>query len=197
MAKGALRYDLNTNSDRVRIRYPEGMSWLVGGALRLTGRRTSGVVSGKVTVQRVTLTQGLESASALVSSKEGISGPSTSSSFLRNLQFDIEAASTPDARMEWPGAELEADASLRVRGTWEHPILLGHIHLAVGRIVFCGQPLSSGARRRKFRESVPAGSGVERGSVHHDAAIRNYAEFQRARQQAGAGVSFRSAVASE
>jgi translocation and assembly module TamB len=136
--EGPLRYDLNTNSDRVRIRYPEGMSWLVGGALRLTGTTDSGVVSGKVTVQRVTLTQGLESASALVSSKEGISGPSTSSSFLRNLQFDIEAASTPDARMEWPGAELEADASLRVRGTWEHPILLGHIHLLSGELYFAG-----------------------------------------------------------
>ncbi|HEY2353251.1 MAG TPA: translocation/assembly module TamB domain-containing protein [Candidatus Acidoferrum sp.] len=136
--EGPLRYDLSTNSDRVRIRYPEGMSWLVGGALRLTGTTNSGVLSGKVTVQRVTLTQGLETASVLVSSKEGISGPSTSSSFLRNLQFDIEAASSPDARMEWPGAELEADASLRVRGTWEHPIILGHIHLLSGNLYFAG-----------------------------------------------------------
>jgi translocation and assembly module TamB len=80
----------------------------------------------------------LENASVLVSSKEGISGPSTSSSFLRNLQFDIEAASSPDARMEWPGAELEADANLRVRGTWEHPILLGHIHLLSGELYFAG-----------------------------------------------------------
>jgi translocation and assembly module TamB len=136
--EGQVRYDLNTNSDRVRIRYPEGMSWLVAGSLRLTGTTNAGMVSGKVTVQRVTLTQGLESASVLVSSKEGISGPSTNSSFLRNLQFDIEAASSPDARMEWPGAELEADASLRVRGTWEHPILLGHIHLLSGELYFAG-----------------------------------------------------------
>jgi hypothetical protein len=114
-----VRYDLSTNSDRVRIRYPEGMSWLVGGSLRLTGTPDAGLVSGRVTVQRVTLNQGLESAGALVSSKEGISGPTTNSSFLRNLQFDIEAGSSPDARMEWPGAELEADASLRVRGTWD------------------------------------------------------------------------------
>jgi translocation and assembly module TamB len=136
--EGPLRYDLSTNSDRVRIRYPEGMSWLVGGSLRLTGTTNSGVVSGKVVVQRVTLIQGLESASALVSSKEGISGPSTNSSFLRNLQFDVEAASSPDARMEWPGAELEADASLRVRGTFDHPILLGHIHLLSGELFFAG-----------------------------------------------------------
>jgi translocation and assembly module TamB len=136
--ENGIRYDLNTSTDRVRIRYPEGMSWLLGGNLRLAGTTNSGVVSGRVTVQRVMLTQGLESAGVLVSSKEGISGPTTDSSFLRNLQFDIEAASSPDARMQWPGAELEADANLRVRGTWEHPILLGHIHLLSGDLYFAG-----------------------------------------------------------
>jgi translocation and assembly module TamB len=136
--EGGVRYDLSTNTDRVRVRYPEGMSWLVAGSLRLSGTMNGGVVSGKVTVQRVTLAQGLESASVLVSSKEGISGPSTNSPFLRNLQFDIEGVSSPDARMEWPGAELEADASLRVRGTWDHPILLGHIHLLSGELYFAG-----------------------------------------------------------
>ncbi len=133
-----LRYDVNVRSDRVRIRYPEGMSWQVGGSLRLTGTPSSGVLSGRVVVERVTLTQGLEVAGVLVSSKGSISGPSTSSTFLRNLQFDIAALSGPDARMEWPGAELEAEANLRVRGTWEHPILLGHIHILSGDLTFHG-----------------------------------------------------------
>jgi translocation and assembly module TamB len=84
------------------------------------------------------LTQGLEVAGVLVSTKEGISGPSTSSPFLRNLQFDVEAVSAPDARMEWPGAELDAEANIRVRGTWEHPILLGHIHVLSGDLLFHG-----------------------------------------------------------
>ncbi|MGA2095614.1 MAG: translocation/assembly module TamB domain-containing protein [Candidatus Acidiferrum sp.] len=133
-----LRYDVTLRTDRVRIRYPEGMSWLMGGSLRLTGTPTSGVLSGKVTMERVTLVQGVDVASMLVSSKGSISGPSTSSAFLRNLQFDIAAGSTPDARMEWPGAELEAEANLRVRGTWEHPILLGHIHILSGDLTFHG-----------------------------------------------------------
>jgi translocation and assembly module TamB len=133
-----LRYDVTVRTDRVRIRYPEGMSWLAGGSLRLTGTPTAGVLSGKVTVERVTLTQGLDVAGVLVSSKGSISGPSTSSPFLRNLQFDIAAVSAPDARMEWPGAELEAEANLRVRGTWEHPILLGHIHILSGDLSFHG-----------------------------------------------------------
>ena len=133
-----LRYDVTVRSDRVRIRYPEGMSWLLGGALRLTGTLNGGTLSGRVTIERVTLTQGLEVAGLLVSAKEGITGPSTSSPFLRNLQFDVEAVSAPDARMEWPGAELRAEANLRVRGTWEHPILLGHIHILSGDLYFAG-----------------------------------------------------------
>ncbi|HEY6945600.1 MAG TPA: translocation/assembly module TamB domain-containing protein [Candidatus Acidoferrum sp.] len=137
-AETPLRYDVNVRSDRVRIRYPEGMSWLAGGALRLTGTSTAAVLSGRVMIERVTLSQGLQVAGMLVSAKEGITGPSTTSPYMRNLQFDLEAFSAPDARMEWPGAELQAEANLRVRGTWEHPILLGHIHILSGNLNFAG-----------------------------------------------------------
>jgi translocation and assembly module TamB len=137
-AETPLRYDISVRSDRVRIRYPEGMSWLVGGTLRLSGTTSNAVLSGRVIVERVTLTQGLQVAGMLVSAKEGITGPSTTSSYLRNLQFDVEGLSAPDARMEWPGAQLQADANLRVRGTWEHPILLGHIHILSGNLNFAG-----------------------------------------------------------
>jgi translocation and assembly module TamB len=130
-----LRYDISAKTDRLRIRYPEGISWLLGGSLRLTGTLDGGLVTGKVQVKRVTLTQGLESAGVLSSSS---SSGGTTSSFLRNLQFDVEATSTPDSRMEWPGAHLEADASLRVRGTAEHPIMLGHIHVISGELYFHG-----------------------------------------------------------
>ena len=130
-----IRYDITAKTDRTRIRYPEGMSWQVAGNLRLSGTPESAVLSGKVIVDRVNLSGGLETAGVLIASREN-GGPT--SSFLRNLQFDVEALSTPDARMEWPNAELEADANLRVRGTWEHPILLGHIHVLSGDLYFHG-----------------------------------------------------------
>src|SRR5260370_16324412 len=137
-AESPLRYDVSVRTDRVRIRYPDGMSWHVGGSLRLTGTAAAGLLSGKVTIERVTLTQGLEVAGMLVSAKEGLTGPAPNSPYLRNLQFDVEALSAPDAPMEWPGAQLQADANLRVRGTWEHPILLGHIHILSGDLYFAG-----------------------------------------------------------
>ncbi|HEX8872632.1 MAG TPA: translocation/assembly module TamB domain-containing protein, partial [Candidatus Acidoferrum sp.] len=129
-----LRYDITAKTDRMRIRYPEGLSWLAGGSLRLSGTPDGGLLSGRVAIQRVNLNEGLDSAGLLISNSSA-SGSSTSS-FLRNLQFDVEATSTPDARMEWPGAHLEAEANLRVRGTAEHPIMLGHIHVLSGDLYF-------------------------------------------------------------
>src|SRR6266436_4636774 len=127
------RYDVIAKTDRIRIRYPEGMSWLVGGSLRLSGTPDGGLLSGKVQVQRVTLSQGIEAVGSLTS---GSSSGSTTSNFLRNLQLDVEGSSTPDTRLEWPGAHLEAESSLRARGTAEHPILLGHIHVLSGDLYF-------------------------------------------------------------
>jgi len=43
-AESPLRYDVSARTDRVRIRYPEGMSWLVGGSLRLTGTPAAGLL---------------------------------------------------------------------------------------------------------------------------------------------------------
>jgi len=133
-----IRFDINTHTDGVRIRYPEGMSWQALGNLRLTGTPDGGTLSGRVQIARVNMVGGLETAGSLFGGSQNGGNSSGSSPFLRNLQFDVEAVSTPDARMEWPSAELEADANLRVRGTWDHPILLGHIHVLSGDLTFHG-----------------------------------------------------------
>jgi translocation and assembly module TamB len=136
--EGPLNYVLNVRSDQVRIRYPVGMSWLVGGNLRLSGNAQASTLSGRIVVDRLLMAEGFDLGSFMVSAKEPATGPSTSSSYLQNLQFDIQADSSPDSRMEWAGARLQTDASLRLRGTWEHPILLGHIHLLSGEMSFRG-----------------------------------------------------------
>ncbi len=136
--QGPLTYVLNARSDQVRIRYPIGMSWLVGGNLRLSGNADAATLSGRIVIDRLLMAEGFDLGSFMVSAKEPASGPSTTSPFLQNLQFDIQAESSPDSRMEWTGARLLTDANLRLRGTWEHPILLGHIHLLSGEMSFRG-----------------------------------------------------------
>ncbi|MGA2482497.1 MAG: translocation/assembly module TamB domain-containing protein [Candidatus Acidiferrales bacterium] len=136
-AESPARFDINARTDGARIRYPEGMSWLARGTLRFSGTTEAAVLSGHVNVDRLVMSQGLDVASMMLAAKEGVPSPAPSP-FLRNLQFNIEAGTSADARMEWPGAQFETEASLRVRGTWERPILLGHIHLLSGELSFRG-----------------------------------------------------------
>jgi translocation and assembly module TamB len=136
---GPMRYDLTLSSDQVRIRYPIGMSWLVGGALRLTGTTEAATLSGRVTVDRLLMAPNIDLASLLVSSSDAtVSAPSTTSPFLRNLQFDVQADSTPNARLQWSSGSSQTEASLRLRGTWERPILLGNIRMLTGDMDFRG-----------------------------------------------------------
>ncbi len=135
---GPLHYDLNARAAKVRIRYPEGMSWLVGGNLRLQGTPDGALLSGRIEVERLLLLEGWELATIIGDSHATVRGPGVTSSFLRNLQFEIEAVSTPQARVEWGSARFEAEAELRIRGTAEHPILLGHVHLLAGELDFRG-----------------------------------------------------------
>ncbi|MGB6875628.1 MAG: translocation/assembly module TamB domain-containing protein [Candidatus Acidiferrales bacterium] len=133
-----LAYELNATASRVRVRYPEGMSWLLDGSVRFSGTSQGAVLSGDATVQRVVFAPNVDFSSMLVSSHTTLTGPATSSAYLRNLQFDISARAVPGMRIEWGAAHFTADGSVRVRGTWEHPIVLGSVHLLSGDMALHG-----------------------------------------------------------
>jgi translocation and assembly module TamB len=135
---GPAHYDIASNTSQVRVRYPVGMSWLAGGTLRLTGTAKAGTLSGHVTVDRLLMAEGFDLSSLFGSFNGTASGPSTTSPFLRNLELDLQADSTPDAQLQWSSGSVQSDATVRIRGTWEHPILLGSIHLLSGDMEFRG-----------------------------------------------------------
>jgi translocation and assembly module TamB len=135
---GPLRYDFTIQAQRVRVRYPQGFSWLAGGRLRLSGTLQAGLLAGRVQVERLAMAEGFDLASLITTSRQGLSAPGITSDYLRNLQLDIEASSTPNAVLQWSAARFESEASLRLRGTVERPIFLGHIHLLSGEMAFRG-----------------------------------------------------------
>jgi translocation and assembly module TamB len=54
------------------------------------------------------------------------------------LQFDVQADTTPGAVLEWSSGRFQSEANVRVRGTWDHPILLGNVHLLSGEMSMRG-----------------------------------------------------------
>jgi translocation and assembly module TamB len=136
--EGPLRYEVNANTSSVRIRYPTGMSWLAGGNLQLSGTQTAAILSGRIRVQRLLFAQGVDVTSFFAASSESAPDVSSTSPFLRNLSFDIEGQTNAGALIEWSGAQIEMDGNVRLRGTWERPVLLGNIHLIQGQMPFRG-----------------------------------------------------------
>jgi len=136
--EGPVRYDVTVTTPQVRIRYPAGMSWLTGGTLELSGTARSALLTGRVGVERLLFAQGVDVVSLFAAAAQSTPGPPAASSFLQNLAFDVEGQTNPGARIEWTGARLEMDGDVRLRGTWDRPVLLGHIHLLGGEMGFRG-----------------------------------------------------------
>ena len=136
--EGPVRYEVTAATSVLRIRYPVGMSWLLGGTLELSGTSDAGLVSGHVQVERLLFAAGVDVASFFASASDTSPGPASSSSFLQNLAFDVEGQTNPGARIEWTGAHIDVDGDVRLRGTWDRPVLLGHIHLLGGEMPFRG-----------------------------------------------------------
>jgi translocation and assembly module TamB len=137
-AESPVRYEITATTPLARIRYPAGMSWLAGGTIELSGTSNASLVSGRVQLQRLLFAQGVDLASFFASTSTGAPGPTSSSPFLQNMAFDVEGQTTPGARIEWSGAHVEMDGNVRLRGTWNRPVLLGHIHLLGGEMPFRG-----------------------------------------------------------
>jgi translocation and assembly module TamB len=137
-ADGPLRYEVTATTPLVRIRYPVGMSWLAGGTIELSGTSDASLLSGHVQVQRVLFAEGVDIASLFAASSETSPDTTSTSPFLRNLSFDVEGQTSPGARIEWASAHVDMEGDVRLRGSWDHPVLLGHVHLLGGEMAFRG-----------------------------------------------------------
>ena len=136
--EGPLRYQISAATSQVRIRYPAGISWLAGGTLELSGTKDAALLTGQVRVQRLLFAQGVDVASFFAAAAQSSPGPTSASPFLQNLAFDVEGRADPGARIEWTGAHVDMEGDVRLRGTWDRPVILGHIHLLGGEMPFRG-----------------------------------------------------------
>jgi translocation and assembly module TamB len=136
--EGPMRYEITAATSTVRIRYPAGMSWLANGTLQLSGTSDAALLAGRVQVERLLFAEGVDVASFFASASDNSPVTESSSPFLQNLTFDVEGQSKPGARIEWAGAHIDVDGDVRLRGTWDRPVLLGHIHLLGGEMPFRG-----------------------------------------------------------
>jgi len=138
-----LVFRLHATAHELRIRYPEDFSTVTNASLSLTGASDSSTLSGHITVLRTGFNPHSDFSSILAKSAEPVRTPSAQTGLLANMHFDVEIDSAPDITFQSSLAQgLQAEASLRLRGTGTNPSLLGRINITGGQLVFFGTPFT-------------------------------------------------------
>jgi translocation and assembly module TamB len=138
-----LVFRLYAVAHELRVRYPEDFSTVANASLSLTGTSDSSTLSGHITVLRTGFNPHSDFSSVLAKSAEPVRTPSAQTGLLANMRFDVGIDSAPDITFQSSLAQgLQAEASLRLRGTGTNPSLLGRINITGGKLVFFGTPFS-------------------------------------------------------
>ena len=135
--KGTVQLDLGASARDVRMRYPPGVSSTANADLRLTGTSNAAVLSGDVTVTKLSLTPGFDFGSYLEKSKQSVA-VTQRDSLASRLKLDVRVTTTPELRMQTAVAKLSGNADLRLRGTGDRPVVMGRAEVLEGDISFNG-----------------------------------------------------------
>jgi translocation and assembly module TamB len=137
----ALVFRVRATAHQVRIRYPEDFSTVANATLNLTGASNSSTLSGRITILRTGFNPHSDFSSVLAKSAEPVRTPSAQTGLVANMHFDVQIDTAPDITFETSLAQgLQAEGSLRLRGTGTNPSVLGRINITQGQIVFFGTP---------------------------------------------------------
>ena len=134
-----LRYRLLATANRVRLRYPEGVSTVADCSLGLTGSSERSLLNGNITVVRSGFTPRTDIGTILAQSGKESLSPATASEFLRNMQFDIRIQTAPNVELQTSlTSDVQANADLRLRGSPIRPMVQGRVVVNQGQINFFG-----------------------------------------------------------
>jgi translocation and assembly module TamB len=130
---------LTAAADKVRLEYPESVSTLADARLNLNGTTTRSLLTGTVTIEDVALHSHSDFGSILTQAAAPPSTATASTGFLAGVRFDVKIQTAPDIQFRTSLTQnLSLDANLTLRGTPDHPGMLGRIVVTRGQVIFFG-----------------------------------------------------------
>ncbi|PWU02641.1 MAG: hypothetical protein C5B51_20470 [Terriglobia bacterium] len=138
-----MQFRIQASADRVQVAYPETVTTEASAQLTLAGTTTRSLLSGNVTILDVALHSHSDVGSILSQAATPPASPTASSGLLAGVRFDVRIQTAPDVQFRTSLTEdLQADANLTLRGTVDHPGMLGRVIVTQGDVVFFGYKYS-------------------------------------------------------
>jgi len=139
LTNGAVAFQFSAKTKDVRLRYPAGISSISDSEIQLVHSAQRSSISGTVTVRRLVFNPQQDTAGMLADISHAAPIPSAGDDSLAGMNLDIQIQTAPDVALQSKVAEsIQADASLRLRGTVSNPALLGRVNISQGSVLFFG-----------------------------------------------------------
>ena len=150
-----LVYHLEAAARNVRVRYANSISVTANSDLRLSGTSASSILSGSLTVTRVVFTPNADAGNLLAAASSAGSASADQRGMISSLHLDVSVESAPSLQVSTNlSRDIEAGIQLRLRGTPDHPIVLGSISANQGDIKIFGTRFSLNRGEVSFVNAV-------------------------------------------
>ncbi len=137
--RGVVAFQFSAKTKDVRLRYPQGVSSVSDSDLQLVRNSQRSSIGGTITVRRLVFNPQQDTAGMLADMSRSARAPAAGDNSLANMNLDVLIQTAPDVALQSKVAEsIQADASLRLRGTVASPALLGRINVSQGEVLFFG-----------------------------------------------------------
>ncbi|MEQ1871045.1 MAG: translocation/assembly module TamB domain-containing protein [Vicinamibacterales bacterium] len=141
---GYLPGELNVTvrGDDMHLRYPEGIRSTVEADLSVRGNVKAPTLAGRVTVKSATWNRRVDPNSGFLDFGNGAAAVDvapTANATPLPLRLDIEVLVPSTLRIENNLARLVASADLRLRGTYDRPLIFGRAEVDRGEVIFEGR----------------------------------------------------------
>jgi translocation and assembly module TamB len=134
-----LQFQVKANADGIRVAYPTTVTTQASAQLALSGTSSRSLLSGTVTILDVALHSHSDMGSLLNSAAAPPSPASVSTGLVAGMRFDVKIQTSPDTQFRTTLTEnLQADANLTLRGSPDHPGMIGRVTVTQGDVVFAG-----------------------------------------------------------
>ncbi len=133
-----LTFNLAAQAQSIRIRYPQGIRTLMDANLEFVGTKARSTLSGRVLVNRLSLTQQFDIATLIgqFSSQVPATAPPP---FEQNMKLHIAVASSSALNLTSSKLSIGGNFNLTVAGTVANPVVLGRVALSQGEVFFMGK----------------------------------------------------------
>ena len=132
-----VNFDVNVHGDDVRLRYPPGISSTANMDLRFAGTSAASMLSGDVTITRLSMSQNFDFATYLAASNRS-AALSQTDPLLNSIRLNVHIVTTPELQMQTTILRISGNADVQLRGTAAKPTLLGRADITEGELYFNG-----------------------------------------------------------